>query len=327
MVLDLKAHSIQTTDANNNKIFSIIPGAKTNDKGMIMYDTDGKAIMKDAIKIFDEDGAFIASNFDGRELKQVLQDVIQQNIMTNGGAYDPQEKIAVSSSKIPAPPKTPPAPEPTGEDTDLFQILSTPVDDDPETLMLGGEDKVLEIKNILLDDENFTGIGRDAEGPYVVYKNKKNREPKKYNFYRNSILESVDQNEKPHILKKIDELEKMTPSKSISIKKAVDMIVDEANKKEYQNIGIFVDDDNEKKFAEYLIGLGFDPNTIDETDLKDYDFDNKEEMTTYIKDKIFESDTNKDVARKMSGSGAGVKKIETPEERVNRILNQQNAAK
>tara|TARA_B110000503_G_scaffold141901_1_gene236940 strand:- start:1702 stop:2436 length:735 start_codon:yes stop_codon:yes gene_type:complete len=244
--------------------------------------------------------------------------------MINGGAYEPQEKIAVSSSKIPAPP------EQTGEDTDLFQILSTSVDDDPKTLMLGGEDKVLEVKNIPLNDENFTGIGRDAEGPYVVYGNKKNREPKKYNFYKNAIIESVDQNEKPSLLARFDELEKMTPSGSINIKSVVDMIVNEAKKEDYQKeeglTGMFgAKYDDEVKFAEYLQGLGFD--LINETDLSDVSFDNKGEMTTYIKDKIFESATNKDVARKMSGGGAGVKKEETAEERVNRILNQQNAAK
>ena len=43
-------------------------------------------------------------------------------------------------------------------------------------------------------------------------------------------------------------------------------------------------------------------------------------MTTYIKDKIFESKENKIAAKKMSGSGAGANKKETPKERAARIL-------
>jgi hypothetical protein len=264
---------------------------------------------------------------DQENLRPELTEMYSQYQLGNLGAYDNRRNTPIGN------PYTKDESETDDEvDTSLFNILSTSADDDPETLMLGGEDKVLEVKNISLDDENFTGIGRDAEGPYVVYGGDKNRDPKKYNFYKNALIESVDKNEKPSLLARFDELEEMTPSESVSIKSVVDMIVNEAKKDEYQKeegltgmLGAKYDD--EVKFAEYLQGLGFDPNTINETDLSDVSFDNKEEMTTYIKDKIFESDINKDVARKMSGKDAGSNQKETAQERVARILNQQNTTK
>ena len=94
---------------------------------------------------------------------------------------------------------------------------------------------------------------------------------------------------------------------------------------EYQIKGKVYNEDDEAEFAKYLQKLGF--GLINEDDLRGVDFDDKEEMRTYITDKIFANDENKDVARKMSGKDAGSNQKETAQERVARILNQQNTTK
>ena len=270
--------------------------------GNLQYNDKGEVDMQDDPTVLVKDGQLMV---DQNDLDSKLTEMYTQFQLTEMGAYDKIKTTPIGN------PYTKDETE-TGDevDTSLFNILSTSAADKPEEFMLGGEDKVLEVKNITLNDENFTGIGRDAEGPYVVYGGDKNRDPKKYNFYKNALIESVDKNEKPSLLARFDELEEMTPSESVNIKSVVDMIVNEAKKDEYQKeegltgmLGAKYDD--EVKFAEYLQGLGFDPKTINETDLSDVSFDDEGEMTTYIKDKIFGSDINKDVARKMSGKDVG----------------------
>ena len=320
VITDIKSYT--RYDKGKNEYYYNTPEVTT--EGYLQYDDKGAVIMNKERTVVMKDNQLM---IDQENLRPELTEMYSQYQLGNLGAYDNRRNTPIGN------PYTKDESETDDEvDTSLFNILSTSADDDPETLMLGGEDKVLEVKNISLDDENFTGIGRDAEGPYVVYGGDKNRDPKKYNFYKNALIESVDKNEKPSLLARFDELEEMTPSESVSIKSVVDMIVNEAKKDEYQKeegltgmLGAKYDD--EVKFAEYLQGLGFDPNTINETDLSDVSFDNKEEMTTYIKDKIFESDINKDVARKMSGKDAGSNQKETAQERVARILNQQNTTK
>jgi hypothetical protein len=320
VITDIKSYT--RYDKEKNEYYYNTPEVTT--EGYLQYDDKGAVIMNKERTVVMKDNQLM---IDQENLRPELTEMYSQYQLGNLGAYDNRRNTPIGN------PYTKDESETDDEvDTSLFNILSTSADDDPETLMLGGEDKVLEVKNISLDDENFTGIGRDAEGPYVVYGGDKNRDPKKYNFYKNALIESVDKNEKPSLLARFDELEEMTPSESVSIKSVVDMIVNEAKKDEYQKeegltgmLGAKYDD--EVKFAEYLQGLGFDPNTINETDLSDVSFDNKEEMTTYIKDKIFESDINKDVARKMSGKDAGSNQKETAQERVARILNQQNTTK
>ena len=318
VITDIKSYT--RYDKEKNEYYYNTPEVTT--EGYLQYDDKGAVIMNKERTVVMKDNQLM---IDQENLRPELTEMYSQYQLGNLGAYDNRRNTPIGN------PYTKDESE-TGDevDTSLFNILSTSADDDPETLMLGGEDKVLEVKNISLNDENFTGIGRDAEGPYVVYGGDKNRDPKKYNFYKNALIESVDKNEKPSLLTRFDELEEMTPSESVNIKSVVDMIVNEAKKDEYQKeegltgmLGAKYDD--EVKFAEYLQGLGFD--LINETDLNDVSFDNKGEMTTYIKDKIFESDTNKDVARKMSGKDAGSNQKETAQERVARILNQQNATK
>ena len=318
VITDIKSYT--RYDKGKNEYYYNTPEVTT--EGYLQYDDKGAVIMNKERTVVMKDNQLM---IDQENLKPELTEMYSQYQLGNLGAYDNRRNTPIGN------PYTKDETE-TGDevDTSLFNILSTSADDDPETLMLGGEDKVLEVKTISLNDENFTGIGRDAEGPYVVYGGDKNRDPKKYNFYKNALIESVDKNEKPSLLARFDELEEMTPSESVSIKSVVDMIVNEAKKDEYQKeegltgmLGAKYDD--EVKFAEYLQGLGFE--SINETDLSDVSFDNKEEMTTYIKDKIFESDINKDVARKMSGKDAGSNQKETAQERVARILNQQNTTK
>lgn len=297
VITDIKSYT--RYDKEKNEYYYNTPEVTT--EGYLQYDDKGAVIMNKERTVVMKDNQLM---IDQENLKPELTEMYSQYQLGNLGAYDNRRNTPIGNAYTKDESET-------GDevDTSLFNILSTSADDDKETLMLGGEDKVLEVKNITLDDENFTGIGRDAEGFYVKGSDgEKDRSEKKYNFYKNAIIESVDKNEKPSLLARFDELEKMTPSESVSIKSVVDMIVNEAKKDEYQKeegltgmLGAKYDD--EVKFAEYLQGLGFD--LINETDLSDVSFDNKEEMTTYIKDKIFESDINKDVARKMSGKDVG----------------------
>lgn len=321
VITDIKSYT--RYDKEKNEYYYNTPEVTT--EGYLQYDDKGAVIMNKERTVVMKDNQLM---IDQENLKPELTEMYSQYQLGNLGAYDNRRNTPIGNAYT--------TEEPNGDggvDTSLFKILSTSAADKPEEFMLGGEDKVLEVKNITLDDENFTGIGRDAEGFYVKGSDgEKDRSKEKYNFYKNAIIESVDKNEKPSLLARFDELEEMTPSESVSIKSVVDMIVNEAKKDEYQKeegltgmLGAKYDD--EVKFAEYLQGLGFDPNTINETDLSDVSFDNKEEMTTYIKDKIFESDINKDVARKMSGKDAGSNQKETAQERVARILNQQNTTK
>ena len=299
VITDIKSYT--RYDKEKNEYYYNTPEVTT--EGYLQYDDKGAVIMNKERTVVMKDNQLM---IDQENLRPELTEMYSQYQLGNLGAYDNRRNTPIGNEYTIEKPKG-------GDevDTSLFKILSTSADDAPETLMLGGEDKVLEVKTISLDDENFTGIGRDAEGFYVKGSDgEKDRSEKKYNFYKNALIESVDKNEKPSLLARFDELEEMTPSESVSIKSVVDMIVNEAKKDKYQKeegltgmLGAKYDD--EVKFAEYLQGLRFDPNTINETDLSDVSFDNKEEMTTYIKDVIFESDINKDVARKMSGKDVG----------------------
>ena len=309
LLIDLAAYSVKKTDPKTGEVsFSLVPGPEVNKDGLILYNEDRSPKMQEPKRLLDDDGLFIQENFPGQKIEDVLKDVIQQAIMLDGGAYNSQEKIKIASSTIPAPDDS------DGDgDTSLFQILSTTVDDDPDSFMLGGEDRVFEVKNLSLGQENnvdtnFSGIGRDGEGAYVIVDGKKERDDKKYNFYKNAIIESVDNNEKPAILARFEELEEMTPSKSVNIEEVADIIVNEAGKVEYQTkeggaLGFKGDD--EKKFADYLKGLGFDPNTFNESELEDKSFDDEDELKKYIKELIYKNNKNKNAARKMLGKDAG----------------------
>lgn len=311
LLIDIAAYSVKTTDPETGEVvFSLVPGPEVGEDGLILYNEDRSPKMQEPIRLLDDDGLFIQENFPGQKIEDVLKDVIQQSIMLDGGAYNSQEKIKVASSIIPD------SDDSGGDDdvdTSLFQILSTTVDDDPDNFMLGGEDRVFEVKNLSLGKESgmdtkFSGIGRDGEGAYVIVDGKKVRDDKDYNFYKNAIIESVDKNEKPAILARFEELEEMTPSESVNIEEVVDVIANEAGKAEYQTkeggaLGFKGDD--EKKFADYLEGLGFDPNTFNESELEDRDFGDPDVIKKYIKELIYKNNQNKNVARRMLGKDAG----------------------
>ena len=322
LLIDIAAYSVKTTDPETGEVvFSLVPGPEVGEDGLILYNEDRSPKMQEPKRLLDDDGLFIQENFyneDGspQKIEDVLKDVIQQSIMLDGGAYNSQEKIKVASSIIPD------SDDSGGDDdvdTSLFQILSTTVDDDPDNFMLGGEDRVFEVKNLSLGKESgmdtkFSGIGRDGEGAYVIVDGEKVRDDKDYNFYKNAIIESVDKNEKPAILARFEELEEMTPSESVNIEEVVDIIANEAGKSEYQTeeggaLGFKGDD--EKKFADYLEGLGFDPNTFNESELEDRDFGDPDVIKKYIKELIYKNNQNKNVARKMLGKDAGANKSET----------------
>jgi hypothetical protein len=311
LLIDIAAYSVKTTDPETGEVvFSLVPGPEVGEDGLILYNEDRSPKMQEPIRLLDDDGLFIQENFPGQKIEDVLKDVIQQSIMLDGGAYNSQEKIKVASSTIPD------SYDSGGDDdvdTSLFQILSTTVDDDPDNFMLGGEDRVFEVKNLSLGKESgmdtkFSGIGRDGEGAYVIVDGKKVRDDKDYNFYKNAIIESVDKNEKPAILARFEELEEMTPSESVNIEEVVDIIANEAGKAEYQTKegGAFgFKGDDEKKFADYLEGLGFDPNTFNESELEDRDFGDPDVIKKYIKELIYKNNQNKNVARRMLGKDAG----------------------
>lgn len=311
ILIDIAAYSVKTTDPETGEVvFSIVPGPEVGEDGLILYNEDRSPKMKEPIRLLDDDGLFIQENFPGQKIEDVLKDVIQQSILLDGGAYNSQEKIKVASSTIP---DSDDSGVDGDVDTSLFQILSTTVDDDPDNFMLGGEDRVFEVKNLSLGKESgmdtkFSGIGRDGEGAYVIVDGKKVRDDKDYNFYKNAIIESVDKNEKPAILARFEELEEMTPSESVNIEEVVDVIANEAGKAEYQTkeggmLGFKGDD--EEKFADYLKGLGFDPDTFNESELEDKSFDEKNEIKEYIKELIYKNNQNKNVARRMLGKDAG----------------------
>jgi len=298
VITDIKSYT--RYDKGKNEYYYNTPEVTT--EGYLQYDDKGAVIMNKERTVVMKDNQLM---IDQENLKPELTEMYSQYQLGNLGAYDNRRNTPIGN------PYTKDETE-TGDevDTSLFNILSTSADDDKETLMLGGEDKVLEVKTISLNDENFTGIGRDAEGFYVKGSDgEKDRSEEKYNFYKNALIESVDKNEKPSLLARFDELEEMTPSESVSIEKAVKNIVDKAKTDEYQKeegltgmLGAKYDD--EEKFAKYLRDtLGLE--SIVEADLRDVDFDDEEEMRTYITNKFFESDINKDVARKMSGKDVG----------------------
>tara|TARA_R110000822_G_scaffold267725_1_gene391214 strand:- start:2539 stop:4593 length:2055 start_codon:yes stop_codon:yes gene_type:complete len=315
VITDIKSYTRYDKEKNeyyyNTPLLSTTKDPETGEEiteGYLQYDDKGAVIMNKERTVVMKDNQLM---IDQENLKPELTEMYSQYQLGNLGAYDNRRNTPIGNAY------TKDESEPGDEvDTSLFNILSTSADDDKETLMLGGEDKVLEVKNIPLNDENFTGIGRDAEGFYVKGSDgKKDRSEKKYNFYKNAIIESVDKNEKPSLLARFDELEKMTPSGSVSIEKAVKNIVDKAKTDEYQKeegltgmLGAKYDD--EENFAKYLRDtLGLE--SIVEADLRDVDFDDEEEMRTYITNKFFESDINKDVARKMSGKDVGSNQKET----------------
>jgi hypothetical protein len=305
VLTDIKAYT--KYDEKTNEHYYNTPKVsddpETDDYGLLQYNDKGEVIMNDDRSVLIKDGQLVV---DQAELKDNLREMYSQYQLGELGAYDKIRNIPIGNAYT--------IEKPTGGgdvDTSLFKILSTSADDRPEEFMLGGEDKVLEVKNISLDDQNFTGIGRDAEGPYVVYGGDKNRDPKKYNFYKNALIESVDKNEKPSLLARFDELEEMTPSESVNIESVVDMIVNEAKTDKYQIKGTLLnpwtpafDEDDEVEFAKYLRGLGFE--LINEQDLRStgVSFSDEKEMREYITDKIFESDENKNVARGLAAGGS-----------------------
>ena len=314
VITDIKSYT--RYDKEKNEYYYNTPEVTT--EGYLQYDDKGAVIMNKERTVVMKDNQLM---IDQENLRPELTEMYSQYQLGNLGAYDNRRNTPIGNEYTIEKPKG-------GDevDTSLFKILSTSADDAPETLMLGGEDKVLEVKTISLDDENFTGIGRDAEGFYVKGSDgEKDRSEKKYNFYKNALIESVDKNEKPSLLARFDELEEMTPSKSVNVESVVNEIINEAKKDKYQIKGKVYNEDDEAEFAKYLQKLGF--GLINEDDLRGVDFDDKEEMRTYITDKIFANDENKDVARKMSGKDAGSNQKETAQERVARILNQQNTTK
>ena len=292
VITDIKSYT--RYDKEKNEYYYNTPEVTT--EGYLQYDDKGAVIMNKERTVVMKDNQLM---IDQENLRPELTEMYSQYQLGNLGAYDNRRNTPIGNEYTIEKPKG-------GDevDTSLFKILSTSADDAPETLMLGGEDKVLEVKTISLDDENFTGIGRDAEGFYVKGSDgEKDRSEKKYNFYKNALIESVDKNEKPSLLARFDELEEMTPSKSVNVESVVNEIINEAKKDKYQIKGKVYNEDDEAEFAKYLQKLGF--GLINEDDLRGVDFDDKEEMRTYITDKIFANDENKDVARKMSGKDVG----------------------
>jgi hypothetical protein len=290
VLTDIKAYT--KYDEKTKEYYYNTP--KVGEDGLLQYNDKGEVIMNDDRSVLIKDGQLVV---DQAELKDNLTEMYSQYQLGELGAYDKIRNIPIGNAyTIDKPDKD------GGDDVDtsLFKILSKPVDDKPEEFMLGGEDKVLEVKSITRDGETFTGIGKDAEGLYVVSAdNEKDRAEEKYNFYTNALIESADKNEKPSLLARFDELEKMTPSGSVNIKSVVDDIVNEAKTNKYQTeeggaLGFKGDDETEFKL--YLEKEGF--KSINEDDLRRVDFDDEEEMRTYITDKIFGNDYNKDVARK-----------------------------
>ena len=315
ILADVKAYTHY--DEDKDEYYFLNP--RVDNKGLLEYDSNGDVVFDDERTVLVRDGILELDLTNPNEARKVLTEMFSQEFLESRNAYDKRTQTPIGNAYTL--PTTDDGDGKDEEDTSLFKILTTTTKDNPDTFMLGGDDNVLEIKSLSLGsdvDENFSGIGRDGEGPYVIIGGKKERDDRKYNFYKNAVIESVDKNEKPSILARFEELEEMTPSGSISIESVVKTIVNEAKKKEYQNTGAIFDKDNEEKFVTYLEGLGFE--LINEEDLEDYDFNDRGAMTTYIKDKIFESKENKIAAKKMSGSGAGANKKETPKERAARIL-------
>jgi len=291
VLTDIKAYT--KYDEKTKEYYYNTP--KVGEDGLLQYNDKGEVIMNDDRSVLIKDGQLVV---DQAELKDNLTEMYSQYQLGELGAYDKIRNIPIGNAyTIDKPDKD------GGDDVDtsLFKILSKPVDDKPEEFMLGGEDNILEVKSITRDNETFTGIGKDAEGRYVVSADdKKDRDPDKYNFYKNALIESVDKNEKPSLLARFDELEEMTPSKSVNIEEVVDRIANEAGKETYQTeeggaLGFKGDD--EKKFANYLKGLGFDPDTFNESELEDRDFGNPDVIKKYIKELIYKNNKNKDVAR------------------------------
>ena len=286
VITDIKSYT--RYDKEKNEYYYNTPEVTT--EGYLQYDDKGAVIMNKERTVVMKDNQLM---IDQENLKPELTEMYSQYQLGNLGAYDNRRNTPIGNAYTKDEPKT-------GDevDTSLFNILSTSADDDKETLMLGGEDKVLEIKTISLNDENFTGIGRDAEGFYVKGRDgEKDRSEKKYNFYKNAIIESVDKNEKPSLLARFDELEEMTPSGSVNIKDAVEMIVNEAKNDKYQIKGKVYNEDDEAEFANYLRDT-LELDLINEDDLRGVDFDDEEEMRTYITNKFYETENNKNVARK-----------------------------
>jgi len=289
VLTDIKAYT--KYDEKTKEYYYNTP--KVGDDGLLQYNDKGEVIMNDDRSVLIKDGQLVV---DQAELKDNLTEMYSQYQLGELGAYDKIRNIPIGNAYT--------IEKPGGDDdvdTSLFKILSKPVDDKPEEFMLGGEDNILEVKSITRDNETFTGIGKDAEGRYVVSADdKKDRDPDKYNFYKNALIESVDKNEKPSLLARFDELEEMTPSKSVNIEEVVDRIANEAGKETYQTeeggaLGFKGDD--EKKFANYLKRLGFDPDTFNESELEDRDFGNPDVIKKYIKELIYKNNKNKDVAR------------------------------
>lgn len=103
-LIDMRAYSVQETDPKTGEVvFSIVPGPEIDADGLIMYDEKKNPKMKDPIRLLDEDGVFIQENFPDQKIEGVLKDVMQQSILLDGGAYNQQEKIKVTSSAIPIP--------------------------------------------------------------------------------------------------------------------------------------------------------------------------------------------------------------------------------
>jgi hypothetical protein len=304
ILADVKAYTHY--DEDKDEYYFLNPRVDNN--GLLEYDSNGDVVFKDERTVLVRDGILELDLTNPNEAKKVLTEMFSQEFLESRNAYDKRTQTPIGNAYT--------LPTEVGdgedeEDTSLFKILTTTAKDNPDTFMLGGDDNVLEIKSLSLAsdvDENFSGIGRDGEGPYVIIEGKKERDDRKYNFYKNAVIESVDKNEKPSILARFEELEEMTPSGSISIESVVNTIVNEAGKEEYQTeeggaLGFKGDD--ETKFANYLKGLGFDPNTFNESELKNRGFDDENELKKYIKELIYKNKKNKNAARTMLGKDAG----------------------
>lgn len=299
VLTDIKAYT--KYDEKNDEYYYNTPELDAN--GNLQYDDKGAVKMKNEKTVLMKDGQLA---FDQNELQKGLTEMYTQYQLRELGAYDKIRNIPVGD--VYSIDKVDGGEDGGGVDTGLFKILRTTSEDDKDNLMIGGEDNILEIKGIDLgkDAGNVTGIGKDAEGLYVIEEGKKIREDKKYNFYKNALIESVDKTEKPSIIARFDELEKIEPIGSISIENVVKEVVNEAKKDTYQRsasvLGVRVPGvrlDNEAKFAEWLTSKGF--TGINETDLRDVNLNNEDEVKNYIIEKIYESDENKNAAKAMQG--------------------------
>jgi hypothetical protein len=160
LLIDIAAYSVKTKDSETGEVvFSIVPGPEISEDGLILYDENRSPKMKEPIRLLDDDGLFIQENFPGETIEDVLEKVILQSIMLDGGAYNSQEKIKVASSTILTPPQT----KPTEGALRRQQITGT-IDDFIRNVELAKEENAFNPKT--LDKARLDNIAELISGVY-----------------------------------------------------------------------------------------------------------------------------------------------------------------